>query len=421
MISLATLNLFEFVVNTCSIFSGTNAWLPVNLILVLMGFAVISLIYAVGSMVPRARSVIPQLAKAEITQLILSLIIIMVLATTVVSVCNISAATSKSLTGTKLDQFQFANYYIGNLTFGTGLGLLSNIYASSIQLYITGQVYNDLWSVLNTVGVTGLVNKVTSLFTRSAFLGALSQNIVTSTQPGIVFSLIGDVYIGVFGTVVVVAVTFLLTQWIFIILIEYLAFMVVLPAGLILRVVVAGGAGGPGLRQVANLLIALSIALYIVYPMTIAFDAYAVHWIFSSSNPSYQYLGYTYTLPNINPGSSFFAISPCTSSSPTAAACGSSPAATAFGLTTPTLAAFTTNFYQLTITNILFHSLGTIFGSYAYLPQQIQIMTNQVAEFLFVSLVMFGLDLTITFAFAISLAKALTAGVENEMPFWGNL
>jgi hypothetical protein len=52
-----------------------------------------------------------------------------------------------------------------------------------------------------------------------------------------------------------------------------------------------------------------------------------------------------------------------------------------------------------------------------------QILTtiDEMAQFIFVGIFLFGLDVAVTLGFAQSLASSLDAGIEGAASFWGNI
>jgi hypothetical protein len=385
-----------------------SSWLGINILVVMLGFAIIALVYTVGNfLTPSTKERINGITKIEITQLMISLLIIFVLlafSSTVYSItCNVSSSLASNSITTFSDPFQFATNYIGNLSFGVGLNLYSQVFSASYQMVLTATIFEQIPDLFCSI-VKSVVSAY-SLTTGVFFCGlaGLKGGLTIGWQPAInlyiVFDSLSFLYLEIFGPILALAIGALFLQYLAIPVIQYMAFAVMLPAALIMRSIPFGG---QGLRATANIVLAIAIALYLIYPMTIAFDAWAMHWIYSTANPLSPYLA---VIPNSNfsAPNNFLKIIPSGQS--------------VFGYAVPSIAG---------VFQTLF--LGSGFAK-TYLPninptkiaQQGVLFSTMIAKYVFESIVLFGINLAITIGFAASLADALTKGVEGNASFWASL
>ena len=213
------------------------------------------------------------------------------------------------------------------------------------------------------------------------------------------YAALSGLYIDIFAPITTVAIGALFIQYVGLPLLEFTAFTVILPVAITMRSL---GFLGPKLRSAANAVLAIAIAAYLLYPLTVAFDAYAINYIFSAANPLY---GCTNCL------SSIYVINPIT---PT-------QFSTIFG-TTSTTGLFTVN--PNSVTSFLTSVLPLSFLESA-LPStvvsQVLTTTSNMAVFLFESVFMFGINLAITIGFAIGLAKGLDNGLEGVPNLWSGI
>ncbi len=368
----------------------TNDWLPINYLVIIIGFMLIAVLYAIGrALPPKTRSAITGMTKIEMTQLLISALIIVMLMFFSSAACNISSSISQQLTGTSLGPFTYADYYIGNLSTNTGLKLLTNIYSDSISFSIDARVYSYLAAQLSG-----------KLGTPKIPIGpGASLTVVEGYDLSIGYYLIADLYMALFSPLLVITIGMLFLQYLALPLIKLTAFALLLPVAIIVRSVAYTGAGGSGLRNAANAILAIAIALYIIYPVTIALDAYMVHWIFSTQNPLYPYLNMGFTLTQLP--SSFFS-----------STASSSSISLPFGIAAmPTLSL---------LSGVSSLGLTGLYNPYTPVTVSNQII-DLMAQFIFVGVILFALNIAITMAFAMSLAKALNTGIEGAASFWSNL
>lgn len=392
------------VVNTCALFGGANYannWLGVNYLIIIIGFLLVSVIYIISKFLPSdTKGRISGITKVEVTQLLISAIIIAVIMIFATAACNVSTTLSQNLVGTAQQPFQYAEYYIGNLTFGTGFKLLAYMYSLSITYTIEGRVLTKL-SVDNSYFL--------GLSAPPAGAAGIYIQPILAYYFDIPFYIAADFYLGLFSPLIIVAIGMLFLQFLLLPVIEFSAFTLILPLALIVRSVSYAGASN-GLRNVGNGLLALSIALYIIYPMTIALDGYIIHWIFCTGtfagaacpNPTYAYLQNTIAMTQIP--STFFSSTATQTTSSLGSVGG-------VGISSPSVLS-------------LLETVGSLGISHGYfspttIPMQAQQIIDIGAQFLFQAVVLFALDLAITIAFAQSMARALNSGIEGAVQFWG--
>lgn len=373
-------------VNTCALygsFTNANNWIGINYLVIVVGLSIVAVIYALSKLLPANTSAkLAGITKMEITQLTISAIIVAILVASASMVCSVSVSISSSISGNQYNPFVMATSYIGNLIYGKGIGLLTELYTLSI----TYTIYGNMMS-----GIGGAVSNLIPDLTKQIALGKASVSIspVIGYDAGIAFGVLAIALTGAFSPLVIISLGMLFLQYLLIPVIEYTAFTIVLPIAIAMRSLSFIGAG---LRPAANAVLAIAIAMYLIYPMTVVFDSYAMSWIFSNQNPSYTFLSSTYTHPP--PATpSFF----------------SSTGLPSFdGLTSPSPAS-------------IFSSLSA--GGFISVISFTEplVIVNEMSELLFQAVFLFALNIAITIGFAMSLTNALTSGIEGVASFWSNI
>ena len=124
-------------VNTCALYGASNYannWIGINLLIVLVSLAIIAAVYSLSRVMPeRVRGRVTEATRSEITQSIISVLIIAILIGSAQAVCNTSVSLGKTIlmnsgvpsSQASLSPFQYADYYIGNLAMHSGLALLT--------------------------------------------------------------------------------------------------------------------------------------------------------------------------------------------------------------------------------------------------------------------------------------------------------
>ena len=396
------------VINTCALY-GTpgyaNSWIGVNLLVVLVSLAIVAVVYSVGRFLPdRTRGRITEATKSEITQALISLIIIAVLIGSAQVACTTSASVGSrmlssipgvSASQASLDPFQYADTYIGNLAMHTGLNLLTTIYATDIGYSIEGAIYASVGALFSPD-----TDALTGTFSVSTLL-RIEVGPSEGVDFGNVLRILSDTYLGIFATTTTLIVGALFLQYLLLPVLQYSAFTVLLPVALAMRSL---SFTGSGLRNTSNAVIAIAIAAYIIYPLMVLFDSYVMYWVFSPTcpplatpcNPSLVYLNVAYSSETL-PLNSFF----------------SQPIQTPEGDLQTSVKLISSS-----LTSI--GGLKTMFDPFAVVSQIEQIV-NQMAELAFQGIVLFAINAAVTIGFAMGLTKALNAGIEGAGSFWSNL
>ena len=386
---------------TCALYGGAsyvNSWLGINFAVILAGIFVVTLVYMLSRFLPSSmKGKITSVMRVELTQLFISVIIIIVLIGAASTACTASTAISQHVTHTTESPFAYSDYYIGNLTLNTGLRLLTNIYLTSIDYGIDSRVYPAL---INYEG-PGFLSHTASIVSKSTAnkgVEIFSVGFSFGADLGANFGILSDLYLAVFGPIITLVIGSLFVQYLSIPIFEYTAFTVVLPVALIMRSIAYSASGSGGLRSASNAVLAIAIAVYLIYPLMISYNSYIVNWIFSVQNPYFQYLHTAFTLDSL-PSTFFSSLS-------------SSVSGSFLGITTPSLNSLLGNYAS---TGVL-----PLFDPFA-VTSQILTTIDEMAQFIFVGIFLFGLDVAVTLGFAQSLASSLDAGIEGAASFWGNI
>ncbi|MCL5679946.1 MAG: hypothetical protein M1465_01210 [Candidatus Marsarchaeota archaeon] len=398
MIMLATTT--GTAVNYCQLFGGPaspyiSGWLPLTYVVIGLAFAIVAILYMASKLAPTSTSSkLREITKVEITQIVLSIFIVLILLYVTTTACSISSSLGVQVLGNAgvstnsgINPFQYADYYIGTLALNHGINLLGYVYTTSIGYAIEARVVTALSKDLSRETSTG---------------GQISFSVSYDHDLGTLYGALSDVYFDALSPILVITIGMLYLQYLALPLLEFTAFTVILPVALLIRLIPYGGVG---LKTASNAILAIAIAAYIVYPLMIAFDSYIVYWIYSPSlNPAYgctNCLNTAYTLPSI-PSSSFLSSSVTKSSNH---ALGD--VSGALGISAPA-------------TNNLLSS--SFFSSLTLNPEPAAAyITQQMSQFIFVAVFLFGLNLAVTLGFAMGLARGLNTGVEGSVSFWGSL
>jgi hypothetical protein len=381
-------------INSCSLFGGStyvNQWMGIIFAVLIISILIVVIIYILSKLLTSSlNGKLTAVAKSELMQVFISVIILLVLTSFLSTACNMTTSLSQSLINTKLTPFEFANYYIGNLAFARGIGIITNLYTYSMTYAIDARIWTALSSTISKE--SGDLSPTPGL-TVSTTVGA---------DLGSMYSVISDAYIIIIAPFLVISIGTLILQWLAIPLFEYTAFSVVLPVALVMRIF---STSGGGLRRASNDILALAIALYLIYPMMISFDAYAINYIFSTNNPVYSCTNCLNTpfVANTAIASGFFTKS--TSYSTTSSVNGAT-------FTSPSID-------TLLDTTILSSEVTSMLPPEVML--QFDYLIEEVSQYMFTALFMFGIDLIVTVAFAMGLSKALNSGIDGAASFWSSV
>lgn len=382
------------VVNTCALYGGTgyaSGWIGINYLIIIAGFAIVAMVYMLGRLLPgRIAARITGVTRVEVIELMISAAIIAALIAFAAGACGVTTVISHSVTGSSMDPFQFADFYIGNLTFNTGLTLLTNVYALSIGYAIDSNIF--------TLGSELLGNRISL----PKLGGVVSISFPIGSDLGVFYSSMSGALLGLFAPLIIMSLGMLFIQWLALPVIQATAFVIVLPIAIAARSIAYAGSSS-GLRQAANSVLAIAIAAYIIYPLLISFSPCIISAIFGQSNcfgwsnPASSYIP-SYSLATLTPqefsslGSSQYNVGGNSFSSPSLGSLVG--AAASLGL--PALDPFAT--------------LGTITP-----------LIGEMSRFIFIAIFLFAMDIIITTAFAIGLSKALNGSLGGNEPLWGAL
>ncbi len=394
---------------------NVNNWIGINVLVVLAFLGVASFIYATSNLMSNTyRERVRKILRGEYTECMISIFLITSLITISYASCNIGASLS-GLGSNYQNVFQADNYYIGTLLFSKGTGIVSGLITQGLFLSIDGLIANQVLSSYNAYINNQLPNEGTIAGTPNPQVGQPAYAIEAEYDGDIytVYNSYADVYTTYAGFIVlgfgVLFVLFFMLP-----IISSTALVLLVPVAIIMRSLAFSG---PKLREAANALLALSIALYFVFPLAISMNGYVVSWVYCTQSP--------YQLSVANAPSA-----PSTSCNPypqyvSAYAINSIPISTFFAqnaISEYNSGALQSNFLgaaNLGTGNIV-NTVTTLVQGLVGLPSLISNYTNQVAEYLFECVVLVALDFAITMGFAQSLYKGLNSisGVLGAGSFW---
>ena len=389
------------IINTCTLYGATNYtnnWIGINLLVVLVSMSLIALVYSFSRFMPeRIRGRINEATKTEITQSILSVLIIAILIGSAQVVCDTSASLGRTIlmssgvpaSQASLSPFQYADYYVGNLALHTGLAMLTDVYSTTIKYDIQATVYGGI----NMFANNWLILKYFEKFTNFAIGGLVQIRPTFSADCSTMLRFMSDQYLLVFAPIITLVVGALMLQYLALPVMQYSAFVIVLPVAIAMRSI---SFAGINLRNTSNAVLAIAIAAYFIYPLMVLFDSYIMYWVFSPSlNPSYNYIHLAETITDL-PINSFLSQTVTTST-------GDLMAPIKFAYSGFSSSSLLDKFNILDIAH-----------------QTEQLVIN-IAELIFQGVVLFAINVAITVGFAMSLTKALNAGVEGAGSFWSSI
>lgn len=391
--------------NYCT-FGGinTNDWVGICTLVITVLLLVGGVVYAISSIFPAAmRERLKGGAKTEMFQAVLSVIIIAVIIAFAMSMCNIaqtitSSTTTSTFSGVQYsDPIVFALDYMRDLVFTKALALFSQIYSETISLVVWGNIMEGIASSLD-----GVIKLTTGIGTGPQ--GNIGMNLQHDAV-GVFFGFSG-VLTGAYTTLIVVTFGILYILYIFMVIIQQTALTMLLPLAIVMRCVPFMG---PRLREASDSFLALAIAFYYIFPMAIILNNFAVSWLYTSCstgaalcNPYVQYVE-PYNLDAIGITSLF--------KSDAVAHIGTLGINIPFsylggGLTG--LGGFGNSFSSGVAA---MYALPNIIFQYGYLT----------AEYIFEGILLMGLALLITVAFAQGISKGLGAipRIIGSGPIWG--
>lgn len=401
------------VLNTCALYGASNyanSWIGINVLIIMASIAIVAFVYSISRFFPdKTRAKFTELSRAELTTAFFSAVLIMSLIVLTQVTCNASLSLTHTIllnsglpqSETSLTPFQYASYYTGTLATHTGIGLLTQLYYTSIRFGVEGQVLDDVGTLLLDTEIIPL-----PILSYAKEIGTVYVHWAPNSAMGTPLKTVSNVLISVLSVIVSMALGVSFIQYLAVPVIQYTAFVVVLPVALALRSI---SFAGKGLRSTSNAFIAIAIAAYVIFPMTIAFDGYVMAWTFTACspsatsvqvcNPSYAYLQTTQKTVTVSSGAYFSS----------ASAQSTDPSNLLF------------SGFKTDLLGSLSSIIGGTVADAAFAMSTVQGLANEVAQFVFQATALFAINAAITVGFAISLAKSLDAGIEGASSFWSNL
>ena len=373
-------------------------WISISTLIVLLSVTVGALVYAVSSFLPTStREKLRGTMRIEMVQGILALFIILILVAFAGMGCQLGGMMTNGLTaGVYQDPFQFAQLYLNNLLFIKSGDIFVNLYTSSINYLVAGNLAEALAGLIEE-----LMSKALPLSLNANVLGIFYgyASVATST----------------YTVMMMVSYGILFVMWLMLYFVQSFAMTLIAPLALLIRTVPYGG---PKLREVADTLLAIAVAFYFVLPLALTFNNYTINWMFctsqvglvnvtgTNSGSCNPYVSYTQTNFDINlPVSSLLSAQN--------------------GYNLSGLGTVVGGFFGGAISGNggLANMMGNVLGTLAGIPGQTDNYGVEVAEYMFTSIVLIALDVAITLGFAQGLARGLVSvsGAMNVGPFWGSV
>ncbi len=401
---------------TCALGGGSGLfqqqWVGISALIVLVAFVISAMMYALGNTLASSfREKLKQLAKAEAVQALLGLVIIFTLIAFSEITCTIGSSAAQQITGSSLAPFAFSQFYIGNLLFANGFGLVGAMYSTSIQYTTVGLVvkfFSDSLVLPFSSAATALPSLIPGAGKIGALLGGWGFSVGPSANLANLYNSYASVLSGAYTDLVIISFASLLIVFLMLPLVQYASLTLIVPLSIVMRLLPFMG---PKLRDTSDTLLAIAIAFYFILPLTIVLDSYIVSWAYcippmtsasGSCNPYVGYLGqYTENTLVIN---SLLQTSTNTISNGFIGGGGY-----------PTF----TNIFtggRFLLSGFNFQSLMQII----YAPGVVANYTNQVAQYMFQSTILIALDYVITLGFAVALMKSIARmnALFVSGPFW---
>ena len=374
-----TTNVFQQSCNFGTI--NRNDWISISVLVVMATMMIGALLYALSGILPFTnREKLRGVVRYEAVQGIVSILLIVMLITFSTLSCSVVSSLTYS-SSKSYDPIQFSESYISSLLFVQGQKLTTTLFADTIDILLASTASDILTQDF-------LIQNLQQISGRSQL--SFSHNL-----PNLFYSY-ADIYAGTMMGLVTATFGMLLLIYILLPLIAATALTVLIPISIILRSL---SFTGPRLRESANILLAISIGIYFVFPLTIVLNSAITNWMYCQNtnicNPYYATYIKTDTLTSL-----------------------------------PTSFLFSTNGgWQTTgygnavsfFANIFGSGSPLSIGSLFTMPIAMQKASFSVAEYLFQGIVLLGLDFAITLGFVQGLAGGLGAisRIMGIGPFWG--
>jgi len=374
-------------------------WISTNVLVILLAVTIAALVYMIGNFLPtERREKLKGTVRYEIIEAFISLMIIITLMLFAAFTCSAGGALVGQAGYSGV--FNAADSYVGTLLFTNGASLMGNLYTASVQFEV---VYNLLYSGAGWLAVqiggalkllTGGVVSLGIPIWGAAFFRELSM-LFSTIYAGALDSSFG----GLFILFLVLKIT------------EACAMTIVVPTAILMRTLPFMG---PQLRRTSNLLLAMAIGFYFVFPMMVVFNNYVASClslkvgVAQTACANYPFLTYLegYAAPAA-PSSLF------TSGTTYPVSSGALPSFASGSLSIPLTffgAGLSGGFGQIITAAINGGAVALQYGT-------------QVAAYVFLGIVLMALDLGVTAGFIIGISKGLDSIASGNAfgagPFFG--
>ncbi len=382
-----------------------GGWIGINSLVILMSLAVASLVFALSRFLStQYAQKTSMLIKYEIAEAFVSfMLIITMLSFTYASYSAVCMLTTSAAGTQYTDPFQFATSYVANLMFIKGIGLANKMYYTSALLAIDGNVLDYVMNAL----AAKMTSKITGMLTGATTGGLASIELkFSSGEVEYVYYDFVATLSGLLGSFIIITFGSLFIIFLLLPVIKAVTLTIIMPVAIAMRSLAFTG---PQLRYASNTVIALSIAMYFIFPLTLAMDSYVVNWVWCINtavcNPYVAYLT-PYTLNNpVPPGLLSQAQAPTSYDTG-----GGTPFSLPYNL-----------YSQLFAGNGgVASSLEQLFIGLFDIPGIVSDYTMSTAQYLFQGIVLLALDVAITVGFASGLSKGLDSmsRIVGAGPFW---
>ncbi len=390
-------------------FLNYDGWLNVAALVIIAVLMISATVYVISGLLPEnPREKLRAAVKYEYIQGIFSIVLIAVIFTASIAACDIGGALTQSSSFVYNDPFQFANYYMSNLLFTKGIALTTSMWSAGVLFII------DAFFVQYALTLAGSL--IPPLTISGGTVGLSIQPFITaggSSESATIIFDYNSVLYAILEPLVVVAFGLLFVIFISLTAIETLSLTLVIPVAIIMRSL---SFSGPRLREASNALIAIAIAFYFVFPLTLAMNYYVVNWTYCLGNLSGCNPYATELTPyqiNQIPFNQLFNNPASTCNLDGLGACASA---------TPSPITIPLNFWTAVANSNggLASASRQVIKAMIDMPQIIDNYSEYTAQFLFQAIFLIGLDVGITIGFAIGLNKGLSTigSILGGGPFW---
>ncbi len=374
-----------------------NDWININVLVVLAFMLLSSFVYAISTFMPTAtREKLRGAVRYEFMEGIVSLLLIALLILFAAGGCNFGAAlTHQATPGQYTDPFAFSQHYVSDLLFVKAPSITTEIYSNGIDYLIDGFMVTEF---IQNIAITPP--------TLGGSITGIGLTYQAGTEPAWLFF----EYYGIltyFSAIIVVTFGLLFLLFLSLPIIGQLALTIIVPFSIVIR---SFSFAGPRLRDAANTLFSIAMALYFILPLTLVMNSAVVNWVYCLNMQPGQCNPYindiqSYTLQSINVGSLFTNEYPLN-----VGGAGGASVSMPF------------NFLSTVSTaqGGVFGFLRNIYEGLYDAPYMINTIVYQIAQYLFQGIVLIALDVAIVLGFAMGLAKGLNAvsNIAASGPFW---